>query len=383
MAEAITFSRRTLLTLAGLALIRPARAATVAADQPLHLTLRGRQRHRHQPRSKRRHQRSREVVLARQAPRQRGQELDGLSREQRRRRQSDGRLLRAGRLHQSIGLAIWSRRRRNVQPADHLSGLRVWQHNKPNDGRGRLDGRRGHDLGRRQRIADLPPSRRRIEYDLPRLRHAERNVSCVRIRLSCGQRPIRSLHLDPQRRQRVGAQVGITNCHISNVVNGIGLAYQTGNTANMVMSGCYAINNIVTDISGRTGILLMGPGCTVSNNLIYNSKGFGIQYGDIYQDISFNEIHDVVTGASDAGAIYGGRSWVDRGTKIMYNYIHDLHQSGNVGIYLDDQMSGELVYGNIINCNDPAAKGVIGVLVGGGNDNVLQNNVFCFSAGEQ
>jgi parallel beta-helix repeat protein len=43
------------------------------------------------------------------------------------------------------------------------------------------------------------------------------------------------------------------------------------------------------------------------------------------------------------------------------------------GIYLDDQMSGYEVYGNLIeNCE-------LGFMLGGGRDNLVHNNTYAFS----
>ena len=90
-----------------------------------------------------------------------------------------------------------------------------------------------------------------------------------------------------------------------------------------------------------------------------------------------NEIHNVCTETSDAGAIYMGQDWTMRGNIIRYNYLHDINLGGGAtdtagvtGIYLDDFFSGTIVYGNILDNVDR------GVLVGGGRDNTIQNNIF-------
>lgn len=74
------------------------------------------------------------------------------------------------------------------------------------------------------------------------------------------------------------------------------------------------------------------------------------------------------------GAIYGGRDWGGRGVVIRYNYIHDIFTIidgyGVHGIYLDDCLSGITVTGNII-VNTTG----LGILHGGGRDNIMTNNI--------
>jgi parallel beta-helix repeat protein len=72
-----------------------------------------------------------------------------------------------------------------------------------------------------------------------------------------------------------------------------------------------------------------------------------------------------------------------RGTVIRYNYIHDLtkRSSGEgfnevMGVYLDDTACGTTVYGNIFNRISEA------ILVGGGRDNIIENNIFV-NSGDQ
>jgi hypothetical protein len=90
--------------------------------------------------------------------------------------------------------------------------------------------------------------------------------------------------------------------------------------------------------------------------------------------ISRNEIFDVLKESSDAGAIYTGRDWTARGTDISDNLIHDIAPNvtlgGTIGVYLDDQASGIIVRGNLIE------RVNIAVLIGGGRDNLVEDNTF-------
>jgi parallel beta-helix repeat protein len=73
----------------------------------------------------------------------------------------------------------------------------------------------------------------------------------------------------------------------------------------------------------------------------------------------------------DTGTIYIGRDWTERGNVIRNNYIHAVSVGGDVsGIYLDDLSSGVLVERNII------VGMQRGVDIGGGRDNIVDNNIF-------
>ncbi len=79
----------------------------------------------------------------------------------------------------------------------------------------------------------------------------------------------------------------------------------------------------------------------------------------------------------DAGAIYTGRDFTARGTSIAGNFFHDI-QAGPPGlevkgIYLDDEASGIAIRGNIF------ARVQQPVFLGGGRDNLIEDNLFYWS----
>ena len=88
--------------------------------------------------------------------------------------------------------------------------------------------------------------------------------------------------------------------------------------------------------------------------------------------IEYNEIHHVLSRTGDGGAVYTGRDWTFQGNVIRYNFVHDLQgvYLWENAVYIDDQAGGMQIYGNIFhNCH-------WGMLIGGGRDNVIENNVF-------
>jgi parallel beta-helix repeat protein len=85
-----------------------------------------------------------------------------------------------------------------------------------------------------------------------------------------------------------------------------------------------------------------------------------------------------------------GRDWTQRGNKIRHNKFHDIYGFGLSGlgpdgdgvyqyeaphqawgIYLDDCSSGTTVFGNLF-----YRVPLCGVMIGGGRDNVVENNIF-------
>ncbi len=134
--------------------------------------------------------------------------------------------------------------------------------------------------------------------------------------------------------------------------------------------------------ASSTGISIGGMGTTVEHNVVRNAGGAGITFAGNDHNIINNRVIDVLKSQSDNGAIYGMRSWTDRGTLIKNNFIYwstgnsdsyepfeDESPQGLYGIYLDDMLSGITVEGNVIY----NMQG--GMMIGGGSDNTIINNI--------
>lgn len=138
-----------------------------------------------------------------------------------------------------------------------------------------------------------------------------------------------------------------------------------------------AENNLVHDWSEiyetyQPAFSLGGVGNVCSHNEMYNSPHEAITYSGNDHLIEYNLIHDVNLLTDDGGAIYSGRRWDWYGTVIRYNLIYDLGADGHKpqGIYMDDALSGQSIYGNImINVPDN------GMLLGGGRDLDVHDNI--------
>lgn len=129
----------------------------------------------------------------------------------------------------------------------------------------------------------------------------------------------------------------------------------------------------------RPAVNVYGVGVTVRHNAIFDAPHAAIVLHGNEHVIEHNDIHHVCQETDDVGAIYLAHNPTYRGNIIRYNHIHDLggfSQTGVIGIYLDDFASGTQVTHNVL---ERAGRGVA---IGGGRDNVVENNVFldCLAA---
>ena len=121
------------------------------------------------------------------------------------------------------------------------------------------------------------------------------------------------------------------------------------------------------------GVWCEGVGNTIAHNKIHDAPFSGIQYYGNDHVIEFNEIFDVAHESGDVGGVNTGADYSDQGTKIRYNYFHDVHARGEGGfraVYLDLPGSNTTIFGNVFKNVD------IGVFFNSGRDNLVQNNVF-------
>lgn len=133
------------------------------------------------------------------------------------------------------------------------------------------------------------------------------------------------------------------------------------------------IYNIGLSQVDATAIGINGVGALVKNNHLHHLPHFAIQLDGNDHIVELNEINNSNMSTTDSGSIYMGRSWIDRGNIIRYNYIHDVQPlvgGAVMGIYLDDQESGFLIYGNVIE------RVYRGIMLGGGSRNTIANNIF-------
>ena len=163
-----------------------------------------------------------------------------------------------------------------------------------------------------------------------------------------------------------------------------GITITGGDGETLTHGNSRADNNLIHDWSEiyytyQPAVTLGGVGNVCSHNEIYNCPHEAITYGGNNNIVEYNLIHDVCLLSDDAGAIYTGRSWTMYGNIVRYNAIYDLGTPGEhrpQGIYMDDALSGQTIYGNLL-VNMPC----YGLELGGGRDLIVRNNVLINTKG--
>ncbi len=179
-----------------------------------------------------------------------------------------------------------------------------------------------------------------------------------------------------------GGDCRVIGCDIYETGDG-GIRLSGGDTKTLTPAGHVAENNHIHHYSRwcmtyRPAVGVGGVGQQVRHNLIHDGPHNAIQLGGNDHVIEYNEIHDVCTESDDVGAFYAGRSWVDRGTVIRHNFFHHIHSAaeqyrhGSRVVYLDDAASGFAICGNVFY----KAGSLCAVNIGGGRDNLVENNLF-------
>jgi hypothetical protein len=161
-----------------------------------------------------------------------------------------------------------------------------------------------------------------------------------------------------------------------------GISLWGGDRQTLVSGGLLAQGNRIQRFNrwGKTyrpAITLGGVGNIARGNLIFDGAHTGLLFYGNEHLIEFNEMHGLARETGDVGVIYTGRDWTARGTVIRHNFLHDVHGPGlhgSRGVYLDDQASGIVVQGNLFARVDQP------LFIGGGRDNVIDNNLFVNSS---
>lgn len=176
-------------------------------------------------------------------------------------------------------------------------------------------------------------------------------------------------------------RTGVSHCDITQSGDG-GVFLSGGNRQTLAPGGDFVTDCRIWhysrwDFTYYPGVSVNGVGNRVAHNLIYDAPHMAIFLSGNDNIVEYNEVHHVCQETGDAGAFYMGRDWTMRGNIVRFNEFHDL--GGGTGllgdtdvnaIYLDDMACGTLVYGNL------CIRAGRGVLVGGGRDNTVENNVF-------
>ncbi len=139
-----------------------------------------------------------------------------------------------------------------------------------------------------------------------------------------------------------------------------------------LIENCYMHNFSELFRTYHGAVHLNGCGSTVRHNEFANCPHLVLSHQGNEHLVEYNYIHEAVQESNDAGAFYTGLDGAAHGTVSRYNLFVNV---GNdmftpCGIYWDDTLSGQTAIGNIFyNVTGKA------LMVGGGRDHVIKNNI--------
>ncbi|MFM1902936.1 MAG: hypothetical protein RLZZ440_836 [Planctomycetota bacterium] len=174
-----------------------------------------------------------------------------------------------------------------------------------------------------------------------------------------------------------GREHAVLGCDLHDLGAG-GVRLVGGDRPRLVPAGHRSENNHIHHYARlqrtyRPAVEIQGVGNRAAHNLIHDAPHNGILLGGNDHEIECNHIHDVCQETGDVGAFYMGRDWSMRGTVIRHNRFEDIEAPGRLGamgVYLDDCASGITIVGNFF------LKAGRSAFMGGGRDNVVENNIF-------
>lgn len=175
---------------------------------------------------------------------------------------------------------------------------------------------------------------------------------------------------------------GVRNCLIENTGQG-GILMMGGDRSTLTPARDFIENCKIRRFSRliktiAPAVEMHGVGHHVAGNTISDGPHTAILFSGNDHVIENNEISNVVTETSDAGAIYVGRDFTSYGNEIRGNLLRNIQPYASdrevKGVYIDDQASGITVRQNIF------AYVQQPVFIGGGRDNVIENNIFYHSS---
>ena len=149
---------------------------------------------------------------------------------------------------------------------------------------------------------------------------------------------------------------------------------QTLVPGNHQVENCHFYNYSRLRRTGSSPARLERVGHKVRHNLAHGNWRGEFSFPGNDHLFEYNEINNILKNSNDTAAIGSGFDWTASGTHIRYNFIHNYHGVPShsikaVGVYVDDGLSGNLVYQNVFYDLDQA------FFSHGGRGTVVDNNL--------
>ena len=147
----------------------------------------------------------------------------------------------------------------------------------------------------------------------------------------------------------------ISDCDIYDTATG-GVLLSGGNRKRLIpgnntVHNCHFTRTNRLEYSCKGAVNMMGCGNRITHCEMHDLEGYAIYFYGNDHYIAYNRIHHVLKELSDAGAIYSGRDMSQCGNVIEKNFIYHIRNPkkdalGVCGVYLDDYMIYNRIYGN-------------------------------------
>lgn len=171
-----------------------------------------------------------------------------------------------------------------------------------------------------------------------------------------------------------GMHNAVRDCTFEDVVS-MAIGVCGGDINTMIPAGNVVENNrirhpeILCTTWAKGGIHVDGVGNHVAHNEVTDSVDGGLYYAGFDHLIEYNRIYDVCKEFDDVGSVYSPGGQRCYGNVFRFNDVSGSPGQGVV-LYFDDTSSGHEAYGNILR-----DAGHNAILVGGGRDNYIHDNV--------
>ena len=187
--------------------------------------------------------------------------------------------------------------------------------------------------------------------------------------------------------RQAGKNHGVLSCDIYNIGSGA-ISMGGGDRLTLEPGGNYVENCEIHDYnrlgrSYKAAVNIDGVGNRIANNHIYDAPDMAVYLHGNEHVIEYNHIHDVMLESGEGGWFYMGRDAAEFGNVIRYNFVHHCgvlddgsegdRTEGATGVYMDDFACGTSVYQNVFY---KVGKERAAVLINGGMDNLVENNIF-------
>jgi len=173
-----------------------------------------------------------------------------------------------------------------------------------------------------------------------------------------------------------GKDNGIINCRIENTGCG-GISLGGGDRLTLDSAGNYLYNCEFTncgriDYSYKSPVNIDGVGNKIQHCQFNACPATAIYLHGNNHLIEYNVISEACNFIDDQGAIYIGRDPSEFGNIIRYNFLKNIGHFGmTMAVYYDDGACGTQLYGNVF-----YKAGSRTIMVGGGSQNPIYNNIF-------